>query len=476
MINTRLIGIEGRNMGLDELPEVKHDLDAYSRETLMTLLMVRQVKDIKADPEEVEKVYQELVKEWKITTVSFENEDAAKKFSQELQAGDNFEETVKRARSEGLARGVDEGRYLKDQDLLPPVARLVSKMEVGSVSPVVALGRRVFIVFRLEGMRVPEEENQQARKDAKQLALNQKKTEVARAYYQDLRERWVKVNEELLAALDYESPEPGFDQLLRDSRVIAEINEGKPITVGDLGDALKGKFYHGVERAIEKKKINKRKKEMLESMIEKKILLKEALKQNIDKTEEYIDRVRQYELSLIFGTFVNKVIIPDIKLDIKELKSYYEDNREDYTLPQMVRIKSIAFAEKSKAVNALEKLRQGTDFNWLSSTAEDQVDNNGPGVLKFRGNLLTVSSLPEAMRQVLSQVRPGDFRLYESPEGLYYVLYVYHVVPSELQPFDKVKREVAKKVFDDKVKKAIEDYAEKLKEHYPVKIYAKDLQ
>ena len=141
-----------------------------------------------------------------------------------------------------------------------------------------------------------------------------------------------------------------------------------------------------------------------------------------------------------------------------------------------MRIKTLVFRTRTDAVSALEKLTKGTDFNWLSSTAEDQVDNNGPGVLKFRGNLLTVSSLPEAMRQVLSQVKPGDFRLYESSEDRYYVLYVYHVTPAELQPFDRVKEEIAKKVFDDKVKKAVEDYAEKLREYYPVKIYAEDLQ
>ena len=108
IINTRLITIEGRNIRLDELPEVKNEMDEFSRETLMRLLFERQVKDIKADPEEVEKVYRELVKEWKITTVRFENEDVAKKFSQGLKAGSSFEESVKQARSEGLAREVEE--------------------------------------------------------------------------------------------------------------------------------------------------------------------------------------------------------------------------------------------------------------------------------------------------------------------------------------------------------------------------------
>ena len=212
-------------------------------------------------------------------------------------------------------------------------------------------------------------------------------------------------------------------------------------------------------------------------MIERKLLLQEALRQNIDKSEEYIDRVKEYEMSLIFGVFINKVIAPDIRLDIKELKTYYEDNREEYTLPQMMRIKTIVFAERSDAVDALDKLRRGTDFDWLRSRAEKQVDKKGEGVLNFEGKLLTVRSLPEDVRQVLSEAGPGDYRLYESSEGqYYYVLYVYHVIAAEPEPFEKVQKEIAKKVFDDKVKKALEDYADKLKEYYPVKIYAKDFQ
>jgi hypothetical protein len=135
----------------------------------------------------------------------------------------------------------------------------------------------------------------------------------------------------------------------------------------------------------------------------------------------------------------------------------------------------MVFSQKSHAVNALDKLTHGTDFNWLISRAEHQVDKNSKGVLPFEGKLLTVKSLPDDVRQVLSGAKPGDFRLYESPQGHYYVLYVYHVIPAEPQPFQVVKKEIAKIVFDQKVTKAVEDYADKLREYYPVKIYAKDL-
>jgi len=476
IINTRLIVLEARNIGLDELTEIRKMVADSSRETLIKLLLEGYVKDIKPGQDEVEKIYQELVKEWQISSVRFKTEKLARNFEEKIKGGNNFEEAVKNALDEGIAEEGEVGQYLKDEDLAPQIAQVVSKMEIGSISPVVAIGEKGFIILRLEGERFPEEEDAEAMKRARQLVLSQERATAARDYYQDLRNKYLKINEELIDGLDYESKEPGFDSLLKDKRVIAEISGEQPVTVGELTKGLKQKFFHGVERAIKAKEVNKKKYEVLEGIVEERILLKEALKQNIDTSDEYKNKIKEYEISVVFGAFINKVIVPDIKLDQKELKAHYQENMEKYTFPEMVRIKELVFARKSDAVSAVEKLGKGTDFDWLSSNAEGQVDKNTGGLLRFKGELLTVSSMPEGVQKSVSGANPGDFRLYESPEGYFYVLYIYHLLPGAPRPFESVRKDIAKEVFRDKVRKAVEDYADKLKEYYPVKIYAKDLQ
>jgi hypothetical protein len=476
IINTRLILLEARNIGLDQLPEVKNAVNTYKEDTLMELLMKRHVKDIEPDEDEVARVYREMAKEWKITSVRFNKEDAANRFREEILAGKDFDEVSHKAVEEGLAKEIDRDRYLKDQELTGAIARLIARMEVGSLSPVVSIGKKGFVVFKLQGMRFPEDEDPELRKRAEEQARKTKKLRAAKEYYESLKKSYVSMNADLLEALDYESQVPGFEELLTDNRIIAEIDGQEPVTVGELGRALKKKFYHGVDRAIEDKRVNTLKKVAMDEILQGRVLLAEAVNQNIDTTEEYRRRVREYENSAIFGAFVSKVIVPNVRLDRKELKNYYQENTEDFTFPEMMRIKSLTFRKKSDAVHALEKLKAGTDFNWLSSHAEGKVDKNTKGLLKFEGALLTTSSLPEDLRQTISGATPGDFRLYESSEGHFYVLYIYHVIPPEPQPFEDVKRDVAKRVYEDKVRKAVEDYAERLKEYYPVKIYAKDLQ
>jgi hypothetical protein len=476
LINTRLIIIEGRNMGLDELPGVRDSVDAYSKQTLMELVIEKHVGDLYPDEKQIDKIYREMVKEWRITSVWFETEEAARKFQEIMKGGKSFEEAVKLAVEKGITKDITQSKYFKDRDLNIPVAQLISKMEIGSVSPPVSFDKKGFIIFKLEDVRIPEDEDLEARKTAEAQARNQLRVQAAKAYYQDLEKKYVRVDENLLAALNYEAKEPGMAKLLEDDRVIAEVQGEKPITVAELSKALKEKFYHGIQLATESKSVNERKAEVLDDVVQKRILVKEALKQGLNETEEYTYRVKEYENSVIFGLFIKKVIAPDIKLDAKELETYYKDNSEEYKSPEMMRIKELVFHRKADAVDALNKLVGGTDFAWLSSRAEGQVDKGSQGLLEFAGKLLTVRSLPEGVRKSLSGANPGEFRLYESPEGYYYVLYIYDLIPAELQPFEQVKKAIAKKVFDLKVKKALEDYAAKLKEYYPVKIYAKHLQ
>jgi hypothetical protein len=476
IINTRLIILEARNIGLDDLPEIKKMVADYSQDTLMKLLLEGHVKDIKPDQAEMEKIYQEMVKEWQISSVRFKKEEPARNFEEKIKGGNNFEETVKNALDEGIAEEGKVGQIVKDKDLEPQIAQVVSKMEIGSTSSVVTIGKKGFIIIRLEGIRFPEEEDAEAMKRARLQVLNQERVKAAKAYYQDLRKKYAKINEELVDGLDYESEEPGFDSLLEDKRVIVEISGEEPVTVGELTKGLKQKFFHGVERAIKAQEVNKKKYAVLEGIVEERILLKEALIKGINNSDEYKDEIKEYEISLVFGAFINKVIVPDIKLDQKELKSHYQENIKNYTSPEMMRIKELVFESKSDAVSAVEKLRRGTDFDWLSSKAEGQVDKNTKGLLRFKGELLTVDSLPEGVQKTLSGANPGDFKLYESPEGYFYVLYIYHLLPGAPRPFESVRNDIAKDVIRDKVRKAVEAYADQLKEYYPVKIYAKDLQ
>lgn len=79
--------------------------------------------------------------------------------------------------------------------------------------------------------------------------------------------------------------------------------------------------------------------------------------------------------------------------------------------------------------------------------------------------------MPDDLQKAVAGVKSGDYRLYGSPEKGFYVLYIQEVVPPKSAPYEEVRDEIAKTIFDDKLKKGVEDYADKLKAVSDVKIY-----
>ncbi len=467
LINVRLIIQEGKRMGLDELREIEKMVDVFSRVTLREELMERHVRGMKADEKEVDRVYSESVKEWKVNSLFFEKEEDAKKMEEEVKAGKNFNELSKQLVVAGKARA-EEGDYVKVKKFEPQIVSVVSKLAKGSVSPVIPF-KNGFVVLKLEDIRFPEDP--EVRNQAKLEVLKRKKIQSLNDYISALIKKYAKVHKEVLEGIDYESKTPGFEAFLKDKRVVAEIRGEKPITVSELTQNVKEELYHGVEMAAESKKLNSKKGKVFEEMLQKRVLRGEALRLGLDKNESYKNKVKEYENSLLFGAFINKAVAPDVKLKEEEVRAYYNEHIGEYTYPEMMRINSLVFAKRKDAEDTIEKLRKGTDFKWVSDNAEGQVEKNTKGVLIFQGDLLTTRDLPEGVQKAIHGARAGDFRLYESPEGLFHVLAIQAVVPSRPQPYEDVRQDAAKKVFNEKLKMAAEDYADKLRAVSDVKIY-----
>jgi parvulin-like peptidyl-prolyl isomerase len=471
LINTRLIIQEARRMGLDELKELKERADVFSKVTLREELMERHVRKIKPDEKEVEKTYRESVKESKIKLIVFEKEEDANQMEGLLKGGKDFDEVLGKFLLDKKGKGDKEGKFLKNTALLPEIAESVSKMETGSISPVIRI-KSGYVIFKIEDIRFPEDP--EIREKVKLDLVLKKREEALSEYYKNLKGKYAKVNEGLLKSLDFESKEPGFEKLMKDKRVVAEIKGEKPITVGDFTDYIRQQLYHGVERAVESKRLNNRKAKTLDEMLQKRIFRKEALRLGIDKTEAYKIKVKEYENSLIFGAFVQKAVAPDVKLKEEELRTYYDEHIKDYTYPEMMKISSLVFAKREDAEKAITNLRNGANFQWVKENAENQVSRNTVGILNFDGRLLTTKDLPEEVSKTVSGGKTGDFRLYESPDNHFYVLSIQEAVPARPQPYGEAKENIARKIYNEKLTKAAEEYAGKLRAVSDVKIYLKN--
>jgi parvulin-like peptidyl-prolyl isomerase len=467
LINVKLILQEAKNIGLDELPEMEEAVKGYEQKTLIELLQKQHVQDVKPDEKAAESVYREKVRQFKVKSVLFAKEQDAKEIESKIKSGNSFDELAAKAIADGVATGDTDGDYFKNKDLLPQVAQAAAAMNIGSISPILPVASG-FALFKLEDVRYPDDP--EAREKARMQVLYTQRIAALQEYNKTLAKKYVKLNRAVYNSINYDKSK--LEILLKDKRPIAEIKGDKPVTVGDLTAALEKKLYHGAESTKVVKKMNEKKSEVLEEIFGKKVLKLEGQRLKIDQTALYKNKIKEFRDLLLFSTFVQRVVAPDIKLTPEELTRYYDSHITEFTVPEMIRIRPLAFTKKEYAESAREKLLKGTDFQWLRENADGRIDSNKKDVLSLGNEVLVVSDLPEDIRKAVEGARSDDARLYYPKGGFYYVLYIPEVIPSKPQAFDEVKESIVNKRYNEKLSKAVEEWSQKLKNASDVKVYA----
>jgi parvulin-like peptidyl-prolyl isomerase len=476
LIMLRLITHEARNMGMDELPDVKETMDAYSKQYLIDRVEENALANVKPDDAEVEALYQEIAKEFKMKSALFEKDWAAKTAFDDITGGRDFDETIKRYLESHEARVAAEleDKYLKRDGLLPAIAQAVTDMKVGAVTPPIPI-ERGWVILKLIDARPPQQEDPAARQEARKQSLDHQRGKALTEFKKGILKKYATLNLKLYNKLDYESKDANFDKLRKDDRVIAKIEGEKPLTVGEFTEAIEAKLYHGVKAAQESKSINEKKPVVLNEILGKRLELKEALQTGIDKTDEYKDSMKRYEEAVLFNRFIQKIIVPDLKVGEEDQRAYYESHKKEFTRQPMVKLKSLAFKVKKDADSAIARLRKGVDFNWMKANAGGVVTDAEE--LPAANVPMIVSSLPEGLQKEIEGSKEGDIRLYVAPpKGLFYVVLVATVVPEDVQPFEVVSKQIRTKIINEQITKSLEEWSAKLRDAYTVTVYLSETE
>jgi hypothetical protein len=468
LITGRLIVLEAMNIGLHETERVQNQVESFKLETLQQELVRKQLQGFEPDPAEVDELYRKMSREVRLHSLVFPAGPEARRFSEEMKDGD-FDELARRYLEEEKATERIDEEYVKIKDLRSEIGQEVYSMEVGDFSKIYST-EEGYLVYRLLDARFVEDEP--VREQAVRLVSEKGRMEKAREYGLVLRDKYLTFDEELYNQLDFNTD---MDQLLQDKRVLAKAKgEDDPfiITVADLAGRIKAGFFHGADKAAKLKIIDSRKEISLSNMMFRYTGEREARLLGLDRTEDYRRKVEEFERSVIFNDFMNRVLLPEVKITEEEVRAYYDAHIEEFSSPAMLRMKSLVFKNRKDAESSLDKLRKGADFNWVSSNAANLVAPDTEGVLPLDRNLLSLTALPEDLHELAEDVKKGDTLLYAPGDDEFiYVLLVEEVFPPELQPYEQARNEAANKVFGLNIEKEMEVWLTELKKEYPVRIF-----
>ncbi|GAB4369072.1 MAG: peptidylprolyl isomerase [Deltaproteobacteria bacterium] len=191
-------------------------------------------------------------------------------------------------------------------------------------------------------------------------------------------------------------------------------------------------------------------KQFLESLITRNLLLQEAMRRGIDRRPEVVRRLGQARRSIVLDALLREVGEKAPGLSEEMLRKRYEEHAEDYRAGERVRVRQILYKEKAQAETAAKKSRKGEPFEKLMKEAETLGGKaSEPGFIE-RGQ-----TDPE-FESAAFAASPGTVA------GPVRTIYGFHLIevlekrPAGPIPFEEVREKIAEEMRESAQREAFE--------------------
>lgn len=247
------------------------------------------------------------------------------------------------------------------------------------------------------------------------------------------------------------------------NQVVAQVGEIQ-ITLKDLKEAIE-------LRPPEERELYRVNKALLDKFVEDwvymELLYQEAKKKNIDKDPEFQAKLEQQKKILMAQELIKRDFLPKLKVSDKEIREYYDKNKEYYKLPKRYKVSHIQVKEEREIKAVQERLSKGEPFEKLAK--EVSIDKERA---KEGGSLgyLEEGKMPPEFEKVLKRMKPGQIsEPVKTPFG-WHILRLEEVKEPSYIEFDTLKESIRNVLVEEKREKLMEEYIAKLKKRHKVVI------
>ncbi|MBY0123059.1 peptidylprolyl isomerase [Bacillus sp. S/N-304-OC-R1] len=261
-----------------------------------------------------------------------------------------------------------------------------------------------------------------------------------------------------------------------DDKKVASVN-GESISKNELYDLLVSQYgSDGVDKLITDKIIEKEmKKENL------KISQSEINEEMADYIEAYggedafkdlLDSsgVKRSTIEKNMKTYLatKKLLEPRISITDDEIKTYFEENKDNYAQPEQVEASHILVKDEATANEVIKKLNAGADFSELAKEySTDESSSASGGELGYFGRGEMVKEFEDAAFSL-------DIGKISEPiqsEYGYHIIKVTDKKKAKEANFDAVKDEIKATIIDSKLESEYADWLEEKYKEYEIKNY-----
>ncbi len=213
-------------------------------------------------------------------------------------------------------------------------------------------------------------------------------------------------------------------------------------------------------------------KKLTDELVKKELIYLEAKKEGLDKTPQYLEKLKEYQKLSLISMLLTKEIEEKVGLKEEEVRQYYDTHPEEFSTDR-ARASHILVETKEKAEELLRKIKAGEDFGALA--ARNSIDKGSASKGGDLGYFSRGQMVPEFEKVVFS-MKKGDVRGPVKTQFGYHIIKLTDLKRGEPLKYDKVKERLSKRLLSEKQRTAFENYIERLRGSYKVELREEKLK
>jgi peptidyl-prolyl cis-trans isomerase C len=203
------------------------------------------------------------------------------------------------------------------------------------------------------------------------------------------------------------------------------------------------------------------KKNFLDRLIVQRLLLREAKKENIEKSKEFQEKLAEFKDQLTIQTLLAKKVMADPKFSDEELQKFYDANKEQFKKEREIQTRQIVVKTEQEARELQARVAKGEDFAELAKrySLDPSAKANGGDIgYHPKGTLI-----PEYEQAAFKLTRIGQVSPPVKTQLGYHIIKLEGIKPPAYVPFAEVKDFIRQKLVQEKQAEMVQKYIEDLK-------------
>jgi peptidyl-prolyl cis-trans isomerase C len=240
----------------------------------------------------------------------------------------------------------------------------------------------------------------------------------------------------------------------KEGKVLAEVNSGS-ITTGDFDRELKNlpEYLKAMADTPQGRK------EMLDTMVIRELILQQAAKDGLDKGPEIEEKLQDLRKRLIVESFLKKKVEVESKVSDEELKKFYEQNKDKFKSGEQIRASHILVKTEKEAMDILAQLKAGGKFEELAKKSSVDSSAAKGGDLGWFGK----GSMVPAFEKAALALKEGQTSDVVKSDFGFHIIKLTGKRAAGIRPFEEVKEQIKGAIMPTKQQEIFQKIKEELK-------------